>query len=347
MTHRGEDGFTLLELVIAMVLLSIGIAALIGVLATSFRSTAVDIHRTDATAIAGQGLAELEGAPVSGPLPPVTRNGQTYNLAGKVTPATASNGAPDAYLTAAVTVRWTDASGAHSLTQSTSFFTPPPTTSAPSACTPLGPVVAVAGEWPGEPSLDVSWQEPTGGPVAFWQVQISPNGGTWTTPVSDEQPLAAGATHQVHIGGLEQDQKYKVQVVATTVCGATQSFSDTSPRTPSVASSACSVGSMTFGPADAQRVTSGPSAGTLTSDITVVVTTPGTCDPLGMQVYVDTGHGSYLLPLSPTGAYSYVGTLPGVTQMWDLGVHQVYVYAGVTPAGSGVLCVEEQGSATC
>src|SRR5579864_3710517 len=108
MTRGDEEGFTLLELVFAMVILSIGIAALIGVLATAFRSTTIDIHRTDATAIAGQGLTELAANPTLTTLPSVTRNGQTYTLRGNVTTVTASDGV-GSYPELAVTVAWADA----------------------------------------------------------------------------------------------------------------------------------------------------------------------------------------------------------------------------------------------
>jgi prepilin-type N-terminal cleavage/methylation domain-containing protein len=347
MTHGDEDGFTLLELVFAMVLLSIGVAALIGVLATSFRTTAVDVHRTDAVAIAAQGLAELEAAPVTGPLPSVTRNGQSFTLTGTANNATASNGTANAYPAVAVTVAWTDAAGSHSLTQSTATFTSPPTTGG--TCTPLGPVNLVASAPPGDPSVDVSWQEPTGGPVTRWQVQISPDGTTWTTPIADEQPVAVGLTHQLEIGGLAPKAPYQVHVVATTACGVLPPFAATAGSTPSVASSACAVGSMTLGPATADRITTGAAAGMLTTDITVVVTTPGACAS-ALLVTADTGQGLVTTVLTPTGSYSYVGTLPGVTQQWNLGVHNVEVRpGGVPPAvATGVLCVEQQGAvATC
>jgi prepilin-type N-terminal cleavage/methylation domain-containing protein len=349
MRRSSEEGFTLLELVFAMVLLSIGIAALIGVLATSFRSTAVDIHRTDATAIAGQGLTELEAAPVTGPLPSITRNAQTYTLAGTVTPATASNGSVSAYPTVAVTVSWRDAAGAHSLTRSTAFFTTPPTTAAASACTALGPVAPVVSAPTGDPSVDVSWQEPTGGPVSYWEVQISPDGSTWTTPIADEPPLVPGATHQLEIGGLSPNAAWHVQVVATNSCGGVQTFPATSPTTPSVSSTDCLVGSMTLGPADAERISTGAAAGYLTSDVVVILATSGSC-PIALFVRADTGQGPASGLLVPHGSNAYVGTLSGLTQAWTLGVHEVDAYnpPDVTNAiGTAELCVEEQGAATC
>jgi prepilin-type N-terminal cleavage/methylation domain-containing protein len=351
MTRRGEEGFTLLELVFAMVLLSIGIAALIGVLATSFRSVAVDVHRTDATAIASQGLAELAADPTSGALPPVTRNGQTYTLTGTAAQETASDGV-GTYPEVSVTVAWTDAAGPHTLTRSTARYSSPPTTA--TGCSALGPVNPVENAPGGDPSIDVSWQEPVGGGpagVTRWEVQVSPDGSTWTTAIADEPPLPVGSTHQLELGGLAGTTAYQVQVVAVPACGGTpQTFAASGATTPPPASSGCAPGSMTLGPAVADRVSSGAAAGMLTSDVTVVVTSPGAC-AAGLSVSADTGEGVVTATLSAVGTYSYTGTLPGLAQGWSLGVHDVQAFAGATPVGTpvatGVLCVEAEGAGTC
>jgi len=346
--RRGEEaGFTLLELVFALVLLSIGVAALVGVLTTAFRSTAVGIHRTDATAIAAQGLAELAAAPVTGALPPVTRNGIAYALTGTVVQATAGNGDAGAYPALSVKVTWTDAAGPHSLTQSTARFVSPATTQATCSVGSVTPNVNAPPT--GDPALDVSWQDP-GGPVARWQVQVSADGGnTWTTPIDHEPPLTPPAVHQLEIGGLAASTAYQVQVVAVTTCGTSELFPQ--PPQPPVSattpgpSSGC--GSMTLGPSTAERVKTGASAGMLTSDITVVVTANGSCST-GVAVQADTGEGPVTVPLFPAGASTYVATLPGLSQMWGLGLHPVQVLGTGQPAPpTGVLCVEPEGAGTC
>ncbi len=345
MNQADEDGFTLLELAFAMVLLSIGVAALIGVLATAFRTTAVDVHRTDATAIAGQGLTELAADPTTGTLPPVTRNGVTYTLTGNVTDVTASDGV-GTYPELAVTVGWADAAGKHTLTQSTAMYKPPPTTG--SGCMPLANVNPTATAPTGDPSVDVTWEEPNnGGPAAVlrWQVLVSPDGTTWTTAIDDEQPLAVGATHQVEIGGLASGVAYQVEVIAVTPCGESGPYTASAPATPALSAAPCEPSSMTLGPATAERVRSGASAGSLTSDVTVVVTSPGACAL--MFAYADTGHGLVSTTLTQTGTYTYSGTLPGLTQVWALGVHPVQVWAGSPSNQTALLCVEEEGAGTC
>jgi prepilin-type N-terminal cleavage/methylation domain-containing protein len=346
MRERDEAGFTLLELVFALVLLSIGVAALVGVLTTAFRSTGVDLHRTDATAIASQGLTELAAAPQTGPMGTVPRNNITYTLSGEVTHPTAGNGDPNAYPELSVTVKWTDEGGQHSLTQSTARFTSPPTTATTCAVEPVTPIVSTVS---GDPSLDVSWQDP-GGPVARWQVQVSPDhGATWTTVIDDEPPLTSPPlTHQLEIGGLAANTTYQVQVVAVTTCGALEAFPPAaSPVSATTSGPLSGCGSVTLGPSTAERFTNGASAGMLTTDVTVVVTATGSCST-GVAVQADTGLGPVTVPLLPAGPSTYIATLPGLAQPWGLGVHQVQVLGTSQPAPpTALLCVEPEGAGTC
>ena len=360
-----EGGFTLLELVIAMLVMSIGIAALVGVLGTAFKSTAIDVHRTDATSIAAQALSQLEVSPNpgSGPLPNVTSNNESYTVTAQVVPTTASNGTVNAYPTLTVTVAWTDQGGQHNLTQSSAEYPTAPSTTV-GGCLPVtGVTPTFNAPSSGDPSLDVSWYEPTGAtPVLKWQVQVTPEGrATWTTPVPDEQPLPPGALHQIEIGGLAATGSYDVQVIAVTPCpGPPFAATPGATRvTPASSDSSCSPGSFTLGPAVVARTPTGPPPGTLTSNITVTVTTPVPC-PSGFTVTVNATKPppptapvivQAALAQSPSGSYSYVGTLTGSSASWDLGTHIVNLYAGSTTTGPVIataeLCVTEQGVATC
>ena len=361
---RREAGFTLLELVIAMLVISIAVAGLFGVLGTAFKSTAIDVHRTDATSIAAQALSQLEVSPdpASGPLPSVTRNNETYQVATRVAPAQASNGTADAYPALSVSVAWTDQGGSHTVTQSSARYPAPTPTSAPPVCVP--PTLASAPLYnsptSGDPSLDVSWLEPTvGAPVTQWRVQVSPDGTTWTTAIADEAPLPPGATHQVEIGGLAATDTYAVQVVAVSACADPVTFPAVPagagpPATPTSPDSACTPGSFTLGPAVATRSASG--GGVLTGDITVVVTTPVVCaSGFSVSTTSTTESGGTVVDTVLTreagGSYSYFGTLPGSPAEWDAGVHAVNLYAGPTASGTVIataeLCVEEQGQSSC
>jgi len=344
----GEDGFTLLELVVAMLLISIAVAGLIGVLGTSFRSTAVDIHRTDATAIAAQAMSELEAGSFISPAT-VTRAQQRYTVTGTATPTTATNGTTDAYPTYAVTVAWQDQAGSHSVTQSTASYPAVPTSSTP--CPVLtGVTPAATSPATGEPAVDVSWSEPTGGGVTQWQVQISSGGGAWTT-AADEAP-DPGQPHQVEIGGLAPGQAYEAQVLAVTGCGS-QVFGPTAPVTTStLAATGCTAGSVTLGPAVVARDATYETLG----DVSVVVTTAGSC-PLGLWAGVlttsDPSGPAVTAALAQSAPGTYTGTLFDPIQPWDLGIHTVEVFSGApvtplpsSPTATAVLCVTS-GASTC
>jgi prepilin-type N-terminal cleavage/methylation domain-containing protein len=364
---RQEEGFTLLELVIAMLVLSVAIGGLFGVFTTAFRSTAIDVHRTDATAIATKAMAQLEVSPnpVSGPLPGVTRNSETYAVSGVVAGAQASNGDPNAYTALAVIVTWTDQGGAHTLRQSSARYPSPTSTTTAVGCPPvLASPPIFNSPTSGDPSLDVSWLEPTGGPpVIQWQVQVSPDGptGPWTTAIADEPPLPPGAVHQVEIGGLAATDAYAVQVVALSGCTLPQAFPaspGTTPATPGPTGSGCTPGSFTLGPPVVTRSPTGPPPGALTTDITVVVTTPSHCPSgfwVGAQAAAAGPPVTVALTRTSVGKYSYAGTLAGMSEVWDLGLHQVELFTGLPsvgplptdPIATAVICVEQEGASSC
>ena len=98
--------------------------------------------------------------------------------------------------------------------------------------------------------------------------------------------------------------------------------------------------------------------GSLAGDVRVVVTLPAPC-PSGVWVGTISNalNGDVISnPLAPdSSGMSWTGVLPGGTDFWDLGLHQVEVGAGVAdpynlpaPAlATAVLCVEQQGTASC
>jgi prepilin-type N-terminal cleavage/methylation domain-containing protein len=349
-----ESGFTLLELTIAMVIMSIAVAGLVGVLGTAFKSTAIDIHRTDATAIAAQGLAELESAPLSGPLPSVTRNAQTFTVTGTVGRATASNGDGNAYTALAVTVVWSDQGGLHTVTQSTARF-PGATTSTSVPCPSFASVpVTVTAPATGGASVDVSWAEPAGGGVSSWQVQLRPQGSAPFTTAAVEAPLAPGAGHWVEVGGLAPTTKYFAQLYAVTRCGDLGPFGGgPTAKTSGAADATCVPGSVTL---DSPVATRSSVGGALTADVTVTVTAPAPCVLWAAAQATD---GTVITtPLTADSKdTSFSGVLGGTTSTWDLGVHQVLVLLSspdpLAPwppsgaVGTAVLCVQQQSSPSC
>ncbi len=113
-----EDGFTLIELVVAMMVMSLAVAALFGVLDVAFKTSSIDGHRQDAIALADQQLSVLRATPYADlATSSFTQQvgARTYTVSTTVTPL---NG----YKQATVAVTWTDAAGNPSFQETTNFY---------------------------------------------------------------------------------------------------------------------------------------------------------------------------------------------------------------------------------
>ena len=364
MTGTGEEeGFTLLELVIALGIITFAIGGLLSVFGAALRTTAVDVHRTDAVALATKELASLRALAARSGTPPaahqVTVNGQTYSITDTVGWQRSSTGVDQAYGSISAVVVWTDQAGSHTVDQDSAV--PPPSGPAPGPgdCTAppaaVSPVVTAA---PGPPGgLDVSWSEPAGPPaVARWEVDTSPDGVTWTTAVWSEPPLPSGALHEVELGGLAPASPLAVRIGGFGGCGATSWWNDPTAVAPGGAPGvACTVGSIALGAPIATRPAGAAIPGALSAAVTVAVSSQGPC-PGGLWAGVTTsGGGGSRIGLVPQGAALYTGSLPGIDQPWDLGRHLVEIFAGPpapgplpsSPLGVAVLCVEPSGVASC
>jgi prepilin-type N-terminal cleavage/methylation domain-containing protein len=346
--ERNEHGFTLLELVIALFVLSVAIGGLFGVLDAATTTASTDAHRIDATALAGQEIARLASGAVPSDSSTEEMNGQTYRIADSETPA-------GAYTDEQVAVTWTDPGGLHTIDETTASSTPATTPGPCSAPEVAAPPTATAPA-SGEPSIDVSWTEPTlvssGVSIVRWAVQASPDGTVWTTVIADEPPLAAGQVHQVEVGGLQPTDSYAVRLVAYAACGqsGTSPAAVTSSATPAVSGSGCAVSAVSLDAPVAPRSASGA----LAADLTVLATVTSGC-PDGLWVAVQTsGQAVESVALTAGSGGWYSGTLPAAGP-WDLGPHAVEVGTGTVPMASlptsasavAELCVEQAGDPTC
>lgn len=332
----------------------------------ALRTTAVDVHRTDAAALATKELAALRRTPslatgTTGPTGALV-NAQAYRVTDTVGPATSSGGQAQAYKQVMVSVAWTDQGGSHTLTQSSAVYPGAALVTTPttvSGCPPPQGASSVTASSPGtgDPAVDVSWVEPTptAAPTVRWAVQVSPDGSTWATAVAEEQPLPPGATHVVEVAGLEPLDAYAVRVVAYAACGDPV----TSPPAVSTAPTAglsgpeppCSLASVSL----AGPVASRTPTGALAADLPIIVTATSACrSGLWAGVFSSAGTTS-VAQLSPGPAGAYTGSLGATASPWDLGRHTIGIYADpvvpgplpVTPLATADLCVEAAGTATC
>mgnify|MGYP001389608413 CR=1 FL=1 len=326
--RAAEDGFTLLELVIALLVLSVAIGGLVGVLDLAFKTTAVDIHRVDATALATRELDRLRGGtpPASGPATAVLGN-QSFSVTDDESPTSSGGGIAATYDALAVVVAWTDAAGPHRVEMDSATATPdpPPTTvvgcPAPSVTAPP----TVGSRSSGDAAVDVSWTEPPVSssivPILRWAVEVSADGTTWTVGAPDEPALAVGTTHVLELGGLAPGDTYAARLLAYGACGApgTSAAAVAGSPTAAVAGGPCTLGSVSLDTPVAPRAVSPAVPGSLAHDVTVVATTAGGC-PAGLWAGVATsGTATVAIPLSAGPAGWFGGSIPGTTEAWDLG----------------------------
>ncbi|GAC1517411.1 MAG: hypothetical protein NVS1B12_02620 [Acidimicrobiales bacterium] len=358
-----EAGFTLLELVIALAILSVAVGGLVSVLGAALRTTAVDVHRTDAVALATAEMTVVRHLASAATAPPADHttavNGQTYAVADVVAWQRSSGGVDRAYRSVRVTVSWTDQGGVHSVAQVSALpgpsltgagvggpCVPPPAPTGPAAT----PVTS------GLSALRVSWTEPnTPGALDHWEIDTSPDATAWTASVVGEQPLAAGATHVVELDGVAPASVYFVRVGAVAGCGAT-SWSVLPTASTGAPGVGCALGSAGVGPPVAARTTSGSVPGALAGDLEVTIASLGLC-PTGLWAGVATsGDAVTAVALQRVGTGPYHASLAATTQPWDLGRHLVKIFPGSPSAGAlptapplavAVLCVEPAGAATC
>lgn len=358
-----EEGFTLLELVIALGIITFAIGGLLSVFGAALRTTAVDVHRTDAVALATRELASLRALATPSGAPPAshqaTVNGQTYSITDTVGWQRSSGGVDQAYGFISTVVVWTDQGGSHTVEQDSAVRPPSGPAPGPGDCTtPPAPVPPAVTAAPGPPGgLDVSWTEPASAtPVARWEIDTSPDGVTWTAAVWSEPPLPSGALHQVELGGLAPASPLIVRIGSFGACGPASWAQTTTGVAPGGTPGAtCTVGSVALGPPIASRPAGAAIPGALSGDVTVAVSSHGPC-PGGVWAGVVTSAGRVSsAALGPFGSTGYWGTVAGTDQPWDLGRHLVEIFAGSptpgplpsTPLAVAVLCVEPSGTASC
>lgn len=359
-----EDGFTLLELVIALGIITFAIGGLLAVFGAALRTTAVDVHRTDAVALGTRELATLRAlASRSGAAPArhqATVNGQTYSITDTVGWQRSSTGVDQAYGSVSASVEWSDQAGIHTVEQDSAVRPPSgPAQPAPGGCTAPSAAVAPAVTPAPGPSggLDVAWTEPASpSAVVRWVIDTSPDGITWTTAAGSEPPLPSGAPHALTLGGLAPGSLVAVRIGSFGVCGPPSWATVANGIPGGVPGTTCTLGATTLGSPIATRAADAAIPGALSGDVTVAVAAQGPC-PGGLWAGVATSAGGVSsAALGPYGATGYWGTIPGTNQTWDLGRHLVEIFAGAPTAGPlpstaplavAVLCVEPSGTASC
>lgn len=329
----GEEGFTLVELVVTLTLIAVGIFGLMGLFLATMTASAGADARTSAQALATREIEALRAIPYDDLDPTATlldvdavAKGRAFTIT-RAVQLGESGGFADAFKRLTVTVTWEEQGAARSLTQDAGVYpsgldprpSASPTTSSTVAApavpaTPTAVTATVNAVSPAS-QIDLSWSGPlaTGG---VWEVQRSSNGGaTWATEATS---VPAGTTVHAAIG-LSAGTTYDFRVRAV-LGGAPSAWSTKGTASTAAAAGSCTYGTATATPSSVSREPSGK----LEVSVNLVVNTGGVCGDL--DAIIPLKNSKARVPLVRVGStYSYLIPAGSSSWMFDTGNHKIEV----------------------
>lgn len=376
---RGEadDGFTFVELVVALTVLAVGIVGVIGVTTSSFRVAGASSSRSKMVAIATKDVEALRAVPYAdledgysgvykcpadptNPIvdPPITcADGQRYEIERTVwqPSPTATGSAGDKHKRALVLIRWTDQTGLHEAHQQT-FLYPGgigPASGAvfasteTSSCTPAAATslsaATVLDLVQSTSSIDLAWVAGISTcPVAHYIIQYVTDG---SSIVNEVTRLATSTSYRVT--GLAAGTKYYFRVAARSASGGTSTWTSWASASTAVwSSSTCQIGTITLTPPAANKKSNGSGAG-LRDAVLVTVPTQGTCTGFN-AVYHPTDATTRTTPLAKD-AYGNYKAYVDKDVAWDVGRRYIEIIrtADTVKVGAVLLTVCEHNVANC
>lgn len=336
-----EAGFTMVELVMALTVMSIGVVGAMSVFNSSFAVAAQASIRSRAVALATSEIEAYRAVPYAevavDPVVSVeTRQdrGVAFTVERGVT---AADGASilAAYKQATISVSWRDHSGPHAVVQTTLLYPgglgphvdavppppppaagtppPPPAASAVSAT----PVVDVGGS---EPAFDLAWSIVDESNLAGFSVRYTT--GSDNVIVTESLPPGSRA---FRVAGLSSATTYTFEVGSRPTSGATWVWTAADPvTTASAATTACAIGAPAIDPAQVRRRPPGQ-GGTLLENPTFSVNSSGSCHGLRIA-YRPTKSGAVVSKHVGGSSGLRTRTLEDTTAKWDSGTHLIELY---------------------
>lgn len=333
--QRSEAGFSIVEVVVAMTIFSVGILSIFQVTDSSFKVATGTTHRARATAIATKVVEEARAMPFSnltvGTSAPTTETvgGSTFTVTRDVTSHTQA-GATNAYKQVRVLVEWVDGSGGHDVSQTSFVYPAGPSVTTPvigSGALPLAATLHTLTNLGA--SVKLGWTPPaTGGKVERFVVQRTlkkasnhwATGPVWTV-TGNEPPTSTSFL----VNGLAASTAYVFRVGSVASNGSVVWSGDLEATTAASASVDCKVASATVTPETVQRVSPFPSPLAVTPTITVE--TSGTCT--GFNATYEGPDGSEIdVPLVPSGLAGNVWTAQitnSGSTTWQVGSYSVEI----------------------
>jgi prepilin-type N-terminal cleavage/methylation domain-containing protein len=367
----GEDGFTLAELLTAIVVIGIGIFGTMQVFLGSLHATSATTARSRAVGIAARETELLQVTPwpalgfdpAAAPAdPPEGRTvtvdpaaaavlpsgpdqivaGVTYHVArGVVWVAVGDNAEAEKRIL--VTITWHDETGDHLVRQDGLVSPGPPDAGVPGAVTPVPPPAFSGSPDPAFPDsrAGLTW---SGGSAVTWEIEHALD-AAFDGPVVDTVSLPAITSRFVK-PGLSPGTTYWFRIRGRSGVDVSAWSSPISVTTTGLLTGSCRVGAMHVSPSPAAVDLSG---GRLAAPVIVEIEAQGLCGGLSVQVQPDaaTDVTRPMTVVGVSGVWRALLEADLAPTRWASGPHQVVVLdgAGATLA-SGVI-VTCSGSGAC
>lgn len=355
-----EWGFTMIELMVSLTVLTIGVVGAIGVFNSSFSVAGQASIRSRAVSLATREIEAFRAIPydrvvftLAADSATESFGGITFTIQKAVTPADEST-VTNAYKQATVSVSWTDHGGTHAVDQTTIVYPgglgPHPDVPATTSATisvgvpfPPNPLTAAppANTSDAETAVDLAWLVSDATNVSSFVLRYTTGGSV--VVVTDTLPAVSRA---LRVTGLSAATAYTFQIASKSSTGAlsgwvsSQSIITTAPPT-----AECTIGTPAIDPAQVARK-SANEGGTLVVNPVFSVNTSGTCAGLRIE-YQPSKHAAVVSrPLDGTSGLR-TKSLEDAPVKWDGGSHFVDLYdgAGVKRATVKLLVCESAAKA--
>jgi len=379
-SRRDEAGFTLIELVVALSVLAVAIAATATVFYAGIRTGSTDTHRVNGVALAtresdqlrlvaydrlglvsgtsasndpacasGSPVVIVDNPAVTATDPPATTANIAYTVQRCVQwVGDSNNPTAQSYKRTTVVVSWSDVTGSHTVRQDSIAYPgglgPAGTTSTTEAPSCTGTPLAANNLTASSASplaARLTWTTPNGSPTPIESWIVQYSTDGFTTTNTATDDLPSSPSNTFVVGGLSSNTAYSFRVIAVGPASCQP-----------VAQSSAAQTSLTTGTGTAVAgcvallVSISPSVAQRGSGApSITVNTNGHCSAL-TATYAPNADTTGSVALSPGGPV-WSGALPGATDAWDLGEHTITVtQSGVTVA-SADLCVVNAGVTSC
>ena len=349
----GDDGFTLVEAVVALTVFAVGILSVAQMMDAAFSTAGHTSQRAKATALATKAIESARAQSFETLLPqaqgdPTEQTVETVGNTPFTIERTITTVPGAAYKQVKVDVSWADARGGHGLHQTT-FVYPTATAAAATEPSPLlnsiFPSFTTLSQWAVDGTATLAWTPPVSGErfqrfILQKSLDSAFAGRVWT--IADREPPES-RTFQVT--GLASGSTYYFRIAAVRADGAMTAWSPVSAvqTAASLATEPCRVRNVTVSPSAVPRVASLPSP--LASTPVVAVETSGTCTGLYITY---SAPSATPIPLGPnSGSNTNVLTAEitnTAASKWQLGQYTIEVRdSASTKRGSAAFTVCEQG----